>query len=388
MKKLGLFAIITLVALTLVSCSTKEDNSRKSAMLMYMDANNSLTANLKDNLNTILSNFVPSEEKDIFIFFKGSYGSDLTPKLYKIVKKKKGEGGELSIVKSYNEGLISASATTLNLIMSDVSALPNITTIEDIILSSHAGSWLPFKNVPTIVRGFGDDATDKTQVIEIDQMAKVFEQYNLNSITFDACFMSSIEVLYQLRNSAKYILASPAEVLAAGIDYTFATKYFTQKMTKETLITIANATNELYKSSSKPDLFFHSNTLTVTECAYLEDFGKLAKDIVKYDQSKVNFEIATKVTYDADGKFASDYKEYLYKLIEKYGNSSEKTLLDAAWAKAFVHYAHTDFLLGKIDLTNSYGVAGYIYKEKQVSKIINDYYSTLDWGKLVQVSPR
>ncbi|MFI3306132.1 MAG: clostripain-related cysteine peptidase [Rikenellaceae bacterium] len=38
-------------------------------------------------------------------------------------------------------------------------------------------------------------------------------------IIFDACFMSSIEVFYRLRNCCDYIVASPAEVMAAGFPF-------------------------------------------------------------------------------------------------------------------------------------------------------------------------
>lgn len=42
-------------------------------------------------------------------------------------------------------------------------------------------------------------------------MAKAipFNKENLEFILFDACLMSSIEVLYDLRDKAKYVIASP-----------------------------------------------------------------------------------------------------------------------------------------------------------------------------------
>lgn len=38
-------------------------------------------------------------------------------------------------------------------------------------------------------------------------------------LVFDTCFMSSIEVLYEMRNSFDYIVSSPTEVLATGFPY-------------------------------------------------------------------------------------------------------------------------------------------------------------------------
>ena len=41
-----------------------------------------------------------------------------------------------------------------------------------------------------------------------------FQQGESEFILFDACLMSSIEVLYDLRDKAKYVIASPAELPA------------------------------------------------------------------------------------------------------------------------------------------------------------------------------
>src|SRR5690606_447791 len=38
-------------------------------------------------------------------------------------------------------------------------------------------------------------------------------------IIFDACSMASIKVVYELRNNAQYILASPTEVLSSSYPY-------------------------------------------------------------------------------------------------------------------------------------------------------------------------
>ena len=38
-------------------------------------------------------------------------------------------------------------------------------------------------------------------------------------LLFDACFMSSVEALYDLRRAADYIVASPCEVMAHGFPY-------------------------------------------------------------------------------------------------------------------------------------------------------------------------
>ena len=42
---------------------------------------------------------------------------------------------------------------------------------------------------------------------------------DIDYIIFDACFMSNIETIYELRNSANYIIASPCEIMGRGFPY-------------------------------------------------------------------------------------------------------------------------------------------------------------------------
>ena len=44
-------------------------------------------------------------------------------------------------------------------------------------------------------------------------------------ILFDACLMSQVEVAYELRDTADYLILSPAEVMSAGFPYFKITKY-------------------------------------------------------------------------------------------------------------------------------------------------------------------
>jgi hypothetical protein len=57
--------------------------------------------------------------------------------------------------------------------------------------------------------------------VNIDELAEGIEksQVALDYILFDACFMSNIESIYELRNAANYIIASPCEIMSRGFPY-------------------------------------------------------------------------------------------------------------------------------------------------------------------------
>ena len=116
-----------------------------------------------------------------------------------------------------------------------------------LILGSHGGGWLPaeYKYInrfgrdvagaamladsegdnllhkspgadPT--RWFGEDGREMGEISEwADGIAASGVAFDY--VIFDACFMSNVETLYQLRHVAPQIVASPCEIMARGVPY-------------------------------------------------------------------------------------------------------------------------------------------------------------------------
>lgn len=55
--------------------------------------------------------------------------------------------------------------------------------------------------------------------IVAEELVEGLSPIHFDYIIFDACFMSSVEFLYDMRHSADYIVASPVEILAVGLPY-------------------------------------------------------------------------------------------------------------------------------------------------------------------------
>ncbi len=108
-----------------------------------------------------------------------------------------------------------------------------------LIVGSHGLAWIPKEstspNAPLSAEAFaeywrplpqsdmvrfigeGNARThiNTTEIAEATSMLNMAFRY----IIFDACYMSNIESAYDMRNAAKYILASPCEILARGLPY-------------------------------------------------------------------------------------------------------------------------------------------------------------------------
>lgn len=102
------------------------------------------------------------------------------------------------------------------------------------VMAGHGRAWLPKDSsraytsslwqslfVPApgaeVTRHFGEN---NVQVNMSDIANGISDSaIDMDYILFDACFMSNIEALYELRNSANYIIASPCEIMGRGFPY-------------------------------------------------------------------------------------------------------------------------------------------------------------------------
>ena len=126
--------------------------------------------------------------------------------------------GENLLLKTYPDS-DSGLANTLSTVFKETKALyPN--QKYGLVIWSHADGWTPW----TTTRATAPD-NSTGNAIDIDLLAQALPDGGLEHIWFDACFMGSIEVFYQLRNKARYLIGSPTEVVmasaydASGIPY-------------------------------------------------------------------------------------------------------------------------------------------------------------------------
>lgn len=92
-----------------------------------------------------------------------------------------------------------------------------------LVLSSHGGGWVPASVFDLYIdravktRFMGQDGSNYMEVADLARAVESAGPWDY--LMFDACFMASVEALYDLRHAADYIVASPAEVMGAGFPY-------------------------------------------------------------------------------------------------------------------------------------------------------------------------
>ena len=290
----------------LVSCEKDNVEPRKTRTLMvYLAGDNNLSGHMQKNISSMMSAWKKSYNANIVIYFDAP---NAAPELYTF--RFKGKEVEKQVLKTYEE-MDSADPEVLKKILNEMQDLYPSDSY-GLILGSHASGWIPSGGFgrsnrmlyaePVLTRSFGTDYTGPSQMDTRD-MAKAipFNKENLEFILFDACLMSSIEVLYDLRDKAKYVIASPAELPAPGFPYNRVMPYFWGKGT--------NLEKDLVKVCD--EFWDYYNTYNATN-----RFGTIA--LIKMDGMEHLFDLTREILQGKKDYVADIYQKavYCYPMVE------------------------------------------------------------------------
>ena len=146
--------------------------------------------------------------------------------------------------------------------------------------------WTPAPGAE-VTRAYGE----KNVQFNITEIADAIEQsdISLDYILFDACFMSNIETIYDLRGSANYIIASPCEIMGRGFPYERTLPYlFKNNGTATDYVGAAESYYKYYRdeysSSSR------SGSIAVYDLSEVEALRDATKEIVKSAREEYNTE--------------------------------------------------------------------------------------------------
>jgi len=109
---------------------------------------------------------------------------------------------------------------------------------------------------------------------EITTLSRSLAQCGLQMeyILFDDCYMSSLEVAYELRHVTRHLIACPTEIMAYGMPYARIGEYLLAE--NPDYGAICQAFHRFYSSYTYP-----YGTIAVTDCSRLDDLVLLMKDL-------------------------------------------------------------------------------------------------------------
>ncbi len=256
-------------------------------VLVYMAADNSLNGEGYTNIDLML-NGMRNTSGRLLIYFDPL---DDVPRLLTIGG---GKEARIDTLRVYDEEN-SASPEVLKRVTGDVrNAFPH--SSYGLILWSHGMGWLPQDyyfpgTAKSSVRSgrylrtkyLGEDKHPGDGggpvYLEIDQLARALPD-GFDFILMDACFMSSVEVLYELRNKADYFITSPAEVISNGFPYDKIMSYLWGG--EGEYRKICRAFFDFYNDHEDPQqLGWQSATVALVKVAELEGLMMATRDILR-----------------------------------------------------------------------------------------------------------
>ncbi len=154
--------------------------------------------------------------------------------------------------------------------------------------------WIPAAGAE-VTRAFGESNVQ----VNIDELAEGIEKsgVELDYILFDACFMANIEAIYDLRNAANYIIASPCEIMGKGFPYHRTLPYLFEN---EGMTTDYEGAAESYYKFYKDEYTGSSRcgSITVFNCSEIETLAEATKEVVKSAKSNDDIDIDALQTYE------------------------------------------------------------------------------------------
>ena len=204
--------LVALCLLGVISCSddVPEPAAPARTVLVYMAGDNSLAHYIDDNIEAMKRGCTKDNlNGGNLLIYADSVNK--APCLYKIEPRE--DGAECVLVKEYPEGN-SVSPQTLRSVIQEVATTYPAESM-GLVLWSHGTAWFP-ANPSSYLRAFGQDGDD---FMEIYELADALDGFHFDFLAFDACYMGSVEVAYELRNAADYLIASATEVIGYGFPY-------------------------------------------------------------------------------------------------------------------------------------------------------------------------
>ncbi len=338
-------------------------------VLVYMLADNNLATTYnydQDNIRAMGDALAQADINGHLVIYYA--GADAAPTLQEI-KHTGNNQYTIEVVKRYDNSNVSTSVNTIKEVIHDVKDLYN-TRSYGLIFWSHATGWLPQNHLYTsslhrAPSSFGKEGDDNL-TIDINNLQQALDGNYFDFILFDACLMGSVEVAYELRNTCRYIIASPTETLGSGFPYRNITPLlFNDEIDYEQ---VCNCYYDTYIAPGS----LETGTITLIKTEALDRLATLCKETIRqYDgnisTSSIQYYDRTNphVFYDID-----DYMRHISD--EEMYTAFTECLAEVVPYKA----ASATFI--NIPIRHYSGLSCYIVGSSN-DFVIEEYYAQLKW---------
>jgi hypothetical protein len=274
----------------------------------------------------------------------------------------------------------SANPATLTRVLNRVKNYCPMASSYGLVVLSHGSGWLPaeMSQPKILLRSVIQDTGTKElyNYMELWDFAEAIP-YKLDFIVFDVCFMGAVEVAYELKDKADYIVASPAEVLVPGFVYSTMMQNLFAPVPD-----VAAVARDFYEYYDNRTGYYRSATVSVVKTSELEDLANVVKNITKQNAPLTDLSNIQTFGFHPQ-KIYFDLEDYLLKL-----SPENKNQIQTALDKCVIYKENTPSYYsmgaGMSPINMFSGLTVYIPQPAYPKA--NDEYGRLKWAKRIEYS--
>ncbi|MDD3555524.1 MAG: clostripain-related cysteine peptidase [Candidatus Paceibacterota bacterium] len=349
-------SLLYVVFLLLMSGCDKPDHDDRvnRTVLIYMAADNDLSDNALRNIEQMKSSYPVDGKNNLLVFVNLP---EEKPYLIKI------EADTEIVIKQYEE-FNSLEVQNMRRVLVDMIGMYPANEY-GLVLWSHGSSWLP-PNFQT--RSFGEEKGLQMDITELSDALPV----KFDFILFDACLMGSVEVAYELKDNADYIIASSTETLYTGFPYDMiipdliAASPDLQKVAKKYM--------DYYRQLTG---IYRSATISVINTNELEKLAEITSLLL--GGNSINMDLFNRSVVQRLDSYEEQYIFDFSDFIHKAFPDSQTEPFDNQLQKVVLYKAHTDEFMGDFFINTYCGLSSYIPLKSRDD--LNNYYQRLKWYK-------
>ncbi len=278
-----------------------------------------------------------------------------------------------TVLKTYEPGS-SVTSARMGLVLDDMVDLAPAVSY-GLVLWSHATGWLQdgIEDDGATPLSFGSDFGKK---MNVTTLASVLEGRDIDYVYFDACYMASAEVAYELRHAVSHIVASASELPRDGMPYQQNVAPLIGG-TREDLIKAATNTFTLYDTKTIPEN--RTCTMAVIATDALDELAAATAEVYKLTPLPHPGQNVTNYRGTARQGYSIDLGEYVNALAT--ASALDESLSDrfnTAISRAVVYKAATPMLWNEWEIYNHSGLSTFVFDDPDNFDIKG--YSSLEWA--------
>ena len=208
--------------------------------------------------------------------------------------------------------------------------------------------------------------------------------YHLDFIMYDACFMQSVEVAYELRNEADYFIGSPTEIPGPGADYSVVVPAFFE--TTDYAEAIAQAYYKPYAEKYNGGTNLSNSNWTagvsvsVISADALDDLAASSKEV--FDNYNFDNKVVDIMRYDRrSSRYYYDLDGLMCHLTDENDDyDAWREVFDKAvpvWLTTEMNYSSSG---GLFSMSGASGLSTYIPLSSTSASVLA-YYQTYQWSE-------